>query len=575
MNYNKENPWIKEREATICTWKIDYNRGYINNMDTSLLIDFACMSNRQLAEYAKMLKSCGFTGVQVTDMATAWRAGGSWENVHDKYKVFADELHKIGMKFTLWVWAAKFTGHGWVDEDVVYQSSDPDTPPCKDERVLASFNKYYDIYADMAPYSDRVIVHFFDPGEIWDMESIVYFTKLLASKFRAINPAIKVGIDTWGSPDEYPTELVKAGMDDIMLMELPFLPTWKEEGKRAKFREGVKSLGVELGSWGWYTCDYEIDQTAAMTVNNRVISHVFNETRRQADHVMIPSYWSELESYHILNFFSMYAAGHLMINPDADPDVLLRESACLMTGSASGEDTDKLMTVLELIRDARSGDTWDTYWHTSNSFVYAIRDYSDILARSDEAIKALEYLITLPEPTGGVALPITRKAFYRLVMPHLYQIRQFACMYLDFSAVEQLKASGADKATLQEKINAIDFEIPEYNCIIGLWGQTEARIGYRMIEAFCRENGLVIPERGQTTKNTYKRRILDRIRVAQRGLNAPYLVDVNFYESGWAFSPELNAKLFSELVEEGVLTHREDGLMYLTNWSDYRFDFNI
>ena len=33
--------------------------------------------------------------------------------------------------------------------------------------------------------------------------------------------------------------------------------------------------------------------------------------------------------------------------------------------------------------------------------------------------------------------------------------------------------------------------------------------------------------------------------------------------------------LMDELVEEGVLSRRDDGLMYLTDWQGYRFDFNI
>ena len=179
MSYSAKNPWIREREATICTWKLDYNRGYISNMNTSPLIDFMSLSNRQLADYAKMLKACGFTGAQVTDMVSAWRSSGSWELVHDRYKVFADELHKLGMKFTLWVWAANFTGHGWVDDEVVYANANPNEPAYKDERVHKVFDKYYDIYADMAEYSDRVIAHFFDPGELGDMESILHFISFL------------------------------------------------------------------------------------------------------------------------------------------------------------------------------------------------------------------------------------------------------------------------------------------------------------------------------------------------------------------------------------------------------------
>ena len=60
MTYSPESPWIAEREATVCTWKVDYNRGYISNMATSLLVDFISMSDRQLTQYVRMMKACGF-----------------------------------------------------------------------------------------------------------------------------------------------------------------------------------------------------------------------------------------------------------------------------------------------------------------------------------------------------------------------------------------------------------------------------------------------------------------------------------------------------------------------------------
>ena len=575
MIYTESNPWIPCREATICTWKIDYNRGYIGNMNTSLLTDFACMSNRQLSDYAEMLKTCGFTGAQVTDIVAAWRASGSWETVHDRYKVFADELHKRGMTFTLWVWAANFTGHGWVDGEVAYQNADPTQPAWRDPRVWATFNKYYDIYADMAPYTDRVIAHFFDPGELQDMESILTFTRLLAHKFRAVNPAIKVGIDTWGCPPDYPAELVRAGMEDIMLMELPFLPTWRQEGKRAAFREGVKALGVELGTWGWYTCDYEIDQIALMTVNNRAISHVFNETRRQGDHVMTPAYWSELDSYHLLNVFSLYAAGHLLINPEADPDALLRESARLMTGESHPEDAARLTEVLEVIRDARSGDRWETYWHAEPDYVLTHGDYAPILPRAEEAISHLENLVNRPEPTDGMVFPITRRALYRLMLPHLHQIRQFAALRVELEAVKAAARAGVGKDLLQEQVNALDFEIPEYNCIIGLWGQPEARIGYQLVSALCEKYGLEIPPVSGGLRHVYKRRLVDFFRVCQRGVNQPLWVDRRFYEGGLAFGDRLGQQLMDELVAEGVLVRREDGMCCPAHWCHGRFDFNI
>ena len=571
--YSPQSPWIAEREATLCTWKVDYNRGYIGNMATSLLVDFMSMSNRQLANYVHMIKACGFTGIQVTDMVSAWRAGGSWETVHDKYKTLADELHKHGMKFTVWCWAAEFTGHGWHDASVAYRSADPDQPAYKDPRVLASFHKYYDIYADLAPYADRVIAHFFDPGELFDVPSILYFTKLLADKFRAVNPSVQIAVDTWGCPATYPQELVAAGMQDVMLMELPFLPTWREPGKRAAFREGVQSLGCGLGSWGWYTCEYEIDQMPLMCVNNRVLSHVYNQTREQADAVMTPAYWSEMDSYHILNFFSLYAAGHLLIDPDADPDRLLYESAVAITGASHPQNTAALLGALELIRDARSGDTWDTYWWGEADYLLVRGDYAPILSRADGCIAAFEKLLNEDEPTDGIAFPIKRRDLYRLMLPHLYQIRGFAQFRVALDALKKDTAS-LDHAALQARVNALPFEIPEYNCVIGLWGQTEARVAYDILCGFCREHGLIAPER-KAMRYVFKRRLYDALCTKQRGLDHPLWVGPEFYEAGAAFGMDTTREMMRELCDEGVLMLHEDGRMALANWSDFRFDFNI
>ena len=72
--FSPENPWIREREAALCTWKFDMNRGYVGNTSVSLLNDFMCLSDRQLRDYARMIKACGFTGIQVMDICAAWRA---------------------------------------------------------------------------------------------------------------------------------------------------------------------------------------------------------------------------------------------------------------------------------------------------------------------------------------------------------------------------------------------------------------------------------------------------------------------------------------------------------------------
>ena len=571
--YSKENPWIAEREAAVCTWKFDYNRGFISNMNVSLLNDFMCLSERQLKDYAKMLKECGMTGVQVMDICAAWRASGGWENVHDKFKAFSNACHDTGLNFTVWCWAAEFSGHGWSEPDAVYRNADPSKPAYEDGRVLALFNKYYDIYADLAPYADRVIAHFFDPGNLSDMPSIIYFVKLLAAKYREKNPKIKIAVDTWGCPADYPQKLVDAGMSDVMLMELPFLPVWREPGKRAAFREGVKKLGCDLGSWGWYTADMEIDQTAYMTVNCRVLKDVFNMTRKQADSVMAPRYWSETDSYHILNFFSLYAAGHLLTDPDADPDKLLRDAARAVTGNDK-DNEDRLVSVLELIRDARSGDSWDSYWWTEPGYILKHYDHGKILSRADGAISALDELINGPEPADGIAFPLKRRQLYKLMLPHLHQIKRYAVFMREFDNIRRMKLDGAGAAELQKSINVLDCEIPEYNCVTGLWGQVEARVAFELVSEFCLQNGLTAPQRSPAVRFEQKRRLIDRLRVEQRGKTEPVYVLSSFYE-GDAIGAEYARSLMDELTEEGVLVRDEEGKYALSDPERGRFDFSM
>jgi hypothetical protein len=569
--YNVNDPWIKEREISLCIWKVDQNRGFISNMNPSLYSDFMSYSNRQIAAYVKMIKECGFTGIQVTDICSAWRASLSYETVHDRFRFLADELHKNGMKFTLWVWAAEFTSHGWVDPRVHYKNREEGLPAYDDPDVFGPINDYYDIYAEMAPYADRVIAHFCDPGNIEDMDSVIRFAKLLFGKFKAKNPGIRFGIDTWGSPADFPDKLVASGMTDVMLMELPFIPNWNGD-KRARFREGVKALGCELGSWDWYTADYEVDQVPLMTVNGKVIKDVFNRTREQGDHVMIPSYWSEIDSYHVLNFFSLYAAGHLLIDPDADTDELLREAASLV----DPYNTDDLYEVLSFIADARSGEKWENYWWTcGDDYILRSGDHKSLYERSAKAISTLEELI---ESAGKrktvVPMPVDLSQLYRLILPHLYQIRQYREFGIGFDELKQMKEDGADKAALQAKVDSLPFDIPEYNCVTGIWGQPEGRIAYATLEKFCEDNGLETPKRG-AYEFTIKRRMVEYFAVQQRGKKEQYFTGRGFYESALPWGWNVNNRLIDDLIADGVFTEREDGCIALVNWQNYMFDFAI
>lgn len=569
--YSENDPWIAKREACVCLWKPDYVRGFINNMNTSLLVDFSVFSDRQLEAYAKMMKACGFTGVQVTDMCSAWRPSGSPEFFHDRLRVFADALHRNGMEFTLWCWAAEFNGHGWHDEDVVYPEAG--RRASDDPRIIAAFDKYYEIYALAAPFCDRVIAHYFDPGRLSDIDDVLFFLRRFSDKFRAVNPSVKIGVDTWGSPSDFPDRLVEAGFDDIMLMELPFLPGWRENGKRARFREGVKRLGCELGSWGWYTCEYETDQRPYLCVNNRVIADVYKQTREQADHVMVPSYWSEMDAYHVLNFFSLYAAGHLLTDPDADPDELLADSAALVAGNDG--DAKKLLYVLETVRDARSGDSWDTYWWTEPGFALRKTDASDISERAARSLTFLEDMTDRRLDEAKVPLPLKAWQIFRLMLPHLEQIRQFADFRLGYAGMCDLYDRCGDCEEVREKMKTLSVPINEYNCITGLWGQPEADEQLAMLREFSARTGIAIP--GYPPRDfLFKNRFVQLLSVMQRSSPGKRVwVNDLFYESANGIGADYARYIVGELVREGVFLRNEEGKVGLVNYDDLRFDFNI
>lgn len=573
--YSVNDPWIGKREPIVCLWKPDYNRGFVSNMNTSLLVDFMCFSDRQLEEYALMMKACGFTGVQVTDICAAWRASGSPEFVHDRLKVFANALHKHGMEFTLWAWAAEFSGHGWHDDDAAYCPEDGKRA-IDDPKVRAFFEKYYDIYAEMAPYTDRVIAHYYDPGNLPTMDDVIDFLRLFADKFKAANPNVKIGVDTWGSPPDFPDRLVEAGFEDIMLMELPFLPNWSEEGKRERFRSGVKKLGCELGSWGWYTCEYEIDQHAMMCVNNRVLSDVYRQVREQGDHVMVPSYWSEMDSYHVLNFFSLYAAGHLLTDPDDDPDRLLLESAAAIAGDA---DAEAFMYVLELIRDARSGDSWATYWwqHEGGKYNMLHADNAEeILERGTRAAQILEELVGKRLDSAKIHFPIKPWQLMKLIQPHVDQIVKYAEFRIGFKKLEEMYAAEGDTEGVRAYLAELWEPVPEHNCIIGLWGQPESIEQFKTLEEFSKRTDIPVPSVGWRDF-AYKRRIVDYLAsISRQKAGEKAFFDEFYYEAGYAFGGfDETRRLVDELVRDGVLIKREDGNVALAEPSATRFDFNI
>lgn len=559
-------PWIKEREAIITLWNINYNRGFWLNTDTSLENNLVDYSKEQLYEYVKMLKYCGFTGIQITEMCSTWAGCGGYEAAHETVRALADAAHALDMNVTLWVWGAEFTGYGWVDETVVYSNPEFEYAYMAPE-VVATFDKYYSIYAELADCVDRVIGHYYDPTQLHNAVDIAYFSRMLRDKFQAVNPKIDFGISCW--VDVYDKNIfVNELGNDITLYESGHHDV---ESDYESFRSFVASKGVRMGTWAWNTCEMEIDQLAQMNFNPSVIREVYHIARKY-DGIAKPDYWSEMDSYHVLNVFSLYCAGQMLINPDIEEEILMSQLTESMVGKEYAQD---LKEILYIIEDARTGHTWKTYrWDTEEYLLKSdLYNAQDILQRCNTYIPILEEMIDKEIESQSFPLPISLKELLLLVRPHLEQIRDFAEFRLDFAALNEELQQGASVEEIEEKLYRIATPIDSYNTVVGTWGQIEARAQRELVVEFCSKNGITLPiyeEYDRERKNF----IYGKFSMIQRGLAEPYYFASPYYQYGKAFGLPETERLIEEMVEDGLLIRTEEGYVYLADWENYKYHFN-
>lgn len=437
--------------------------------------------------------------------------------------------------------------------------------------VQAAFEKYYSIYAELADCTDRLIVHYYEPGNLEDRADAAYFAEKLVEKFRAVNPDIDFGINCWanyfslGDMQEFINRLG----NDITMYEGGY---HSDPETYVPFRSFCVQNGCRLGTWAWNTCDREIDQLAQMCFTPHMIKSVY-QTAGQYDEIKKPEYWSEMDSYHVLNVFSLYCAGQLLIDPSLEPEQLTYDVALAAVGEEYAADFAK---VLRLIEKARSGESWDTYWWDSDDFILKSAAYpaEEILAESKEAIELLEEMIERKQEANTLPLPIKLEELLRLLLPHLKQMSAFAKFRLEFANVENMLVSGASSEEIQAKLKVIGEPIPEYNTVIGLWGQLEARAQQEMLFDFCQRNGLEMPIYPAYDRER-KFRIYSQLARKQRGKPEPVLFYSPTYEGGLAYGQETTDRLVRELIEEGILVEKEGtDALYLADWERYSTIFN-
>lgn len=564
---SSETPWMEEREPIICLWKTNVPRGQYFNTNANLNSEVLTYSDENLYNYVKMMKYCGFTGIQVTDMCSAWAQYGNYEFVHDRLRFMADAAHSLDMKFTLWVWGAEFTGYGWNDTSVEYHDYENYTYPYEDPKAVETFEKYYDIYAELADCSDRVIMHFDDPSNIHDTESVTFFAKMFRDKVRAINPKINFGVSDY--TNKYDLEYIYNYLEgDVTFYSgAQTNVDYNTQGFRTQLAGKESGYGI----WSWNLCENEIDQMAWMNVNPKLIKSVYQWTR-EFDGIVKPTYWSEMDSYHVANLFSLYCAGHLLVNPELNPDDLLLQVSRDVVGDAYAKD---LFEILDIIQDARCGESWETFkWGRSNWLPTSV-DYptEEILSRCADSLPILDEMIENAPLESKVPLPVSVKELLEMIRPHLKQIYEFAEFRHNLELLKADCSLGLSVENVEKKVNEIYKPIPNYDVLVGVWGQPEAIAQYTLLEQFCDEVGIEAPKDPIITY--YRKQYIYEEMIAYQKESAT-VKEFND-RGGILWGPVIGDKAAKEivdlLIEDGVVVRNANGGVSLADAEDYIYTY--
>jgi hypothetical protein len=489
------SPWIEQREFQPVTWSPTRVRAKFTNSAVDPRVDYHRYTDQQLNKYLAAFDWFGYDGIRIEEGAWQYAIFGSIEKEQAFVRRVAAAAVSNSMMRTLHMLYADFTGYGWVDPTVVYEPADG-LSAAEDPKVQATFNKYYDHYADLALDFDRMGGHLIDPGYLKNGSDLVYYAKLLIDKVRSRNPKLVLDVVFWLATPELVREFTTAGLTNVDFLLSNYPTRWNAEAMRS-LHQIFKDANIRLGYWSWYIADMEQDHRASMYVNAQLLKSEFHRIRRDVDDVYHPTYWSEMEGYHLLNMFSMYVSAQLQWNPDRDPNELLLEIATGIWGPVSGQ---KMFDVLRLIEDVRTGPNFDSYWTSLRpgnkpaTGELGTDDPGLDLQRANSALASLKSLVPDAGFVQKFPLPFSANDYRDLIVPHIQQIADYSEFCVGVAKVRKAAAQGASKERLADMMREIWRPVPEYNTWIGMGGTIELNAQVRAIQKIEQDFGIVVKD---------------------------------------------------------------------------------
>ena len=433
----------------------------------------------RLRRHLEMLKAFGFNSIQTgANPCSAWWAGADAAELRQRHAFVSRTAREMGMSVSVFIWGAAVpdaTKDG-------QQFSELDWHKPEDRARLEA---WYRDQAASAPYADRVITHWIDPGypQEGGIDTVVKMHNAIVAIYRAQNPRIRGALSAWfmdsfsgrrypGYTDEGVLAAHSAldresgvvlgrfnySCDGENTVDGNLGTTLADRESRVSgaILDAIAASDRQAGIWGWYTADNEINP--ALHVRTTVMQNYFRNLPPQTRTKLA---WHSLDdNFQGLNMQNLYVAGKLMQDPSLDARQLLEEFVHGFVGAANTPAVTAALRAVEqartrsLLYNAKVEDALAPEGATKGTPLPP--SWLDDTARAvDAAIAGLKTVELAPE--FKTAWPVTMEPAEYLpeLAAHLEAIRQMLAFLKGVREVERLQAGGASAGRLEAAIAAL------------------------------------------------------------------------------------------------------------------------
>ena len=431
-------------------------------------------SEARLRRHIEMLKAFGFNSIQATIPTSALWVGADLQEWRKRQLFMLKTARELGLSTSLFIWGAavadpSLKGSAGLEAQ---QVSELDWQKPRDRARLEA---WYRKQAEMAPYVDRVITHWVDPGhqQQGGIDTVVEMHNVILGIFREKNPKIRGALSTWFMKCqtgctypgyEGPVKLAGHPKLDKETEIVLGLMNYGADGDNLDFAgelkaaelDGIADAGRQAGVWGWYTADNEINP--ALHVRTDVLQNYFRSLPPQTRTKLA---WHSLDdNFPGLNMQNLFVAGKLMQDPSLDAGKLLEEFVRGFVGEANAPAVTAALRAVEQARTRSllySAKVEDAVAPPPGQMSRKLpAPWLDDSAKAvDAAIAGMKSVKLAPE--FKTAWPVTMEPREYLVElnAHLEAIRQMLAFLKGVREVEKLQAGGAPQEKLEDAIAAL------------------------------------------------------------------------------------------------------------------------